>query len=77
MSTDARDDLESKIIRQTLELTPFERLALAEDKANATRGLPAFDPDRPLPEGLAHEKDRNELRILRRTLEEIRRREKR
>jgi len=65
-----RDALEARLTRWMLSLTPAQRLALAEDCANA---VAAFRGDESqLPPEVLRERDRNELRLLRRTLEESR-----
>jgi hypothetical protein len=74
MALDAEDVLIDLLSRMLVELTPAERLALLDDAAtavNQTRGYQFHDQ---LPPGLVREKNRNELRILRRTQDAIRRR---
>jgi hypothetical protein len=74
MALDAEDVLIDLLSRMLVELTPAERLALLDDAGtavNQTRGYQFHDQ---LPPDLARQRDRNELRILRRTRDAIRRR---
>jgi hypothetical protein len=77
MALDAEDVLIDLLSRMMVELTPAERLALLDDAATAVNQTSGYQLDDQLPPDLVREKNRNELRILRRTRDAIRRRENR